>query len=75
MIDEITDQSHIVTYDPPSDDDSQFSALYDSLLNIEIFRSPQILREEIVNYLTSVRSINDEVVGDFSNIPWDDFIQ
>ena len=40
-----------------------------------IFRSPQILREEIVNYLISVESINGEIVRDFSNISQDAYIQ
>ena len=39
------------------------------------FSIPQTLREEIVNYLINVESINGEVVRDFSNIPWDDYIQ
>ena len=75
MIDEITDQGSITTYDPPGDDDCQFLALCDSLLNFRIFWSPQALREDIVNYLISVESINDEIVRDFSTIPWDDNIQ
>ena len=75
MIDEITDQGYIVTYDAPGDGNCQFSALCDSLLNFGIFRSPQTLREEIVNYLVSVESINGDVVRDFPNIPWDDYIQ
>ena len=52
-----------------------FSVLCDSLLNFWIFWSPQALREEIVNYLISVESINGEVVRDFSNVSWDDCIQ
>ena len=75
LIDEIKDQGCIVTYDPPGDGNCQFSALCDSLLNFGIFRSPQTLREEIVNYLISVESINGYVVRDFSNIPSDDYIQ
>ena len=75
MIDEITDHGYIVTYDPPGDGNCQFSALCNSLLNFGIFQSPLTLREEIVNYLISVESINGEVVRDFSNIPWDDYIQ
>ena len=75
LIDEITDQGYIVTYDAPGDGNCQFSALCDSLLNFGIFRSPQTLREEIVNYLVSVESINGDVVRDFPNIPWDDYIQ
>ena len=75
LIDEITDQGYIITYDPPGDDNCQFLALCDSLLNFRIFRSPQALTEEIVNYLISVESINDEIVRDFSTIPWDDNIQ
>ena len=39
------------------------------------FTISQTLREEIVNYLINVESINGEVVRDFSNIPWDDYIQ
>ena len=38
-------------------------------------RSSQTLREEIVNYLVSVNTINGDTVRDFSNIPWDDYIQ
>ena len=75
MIDEITGQGYIVSYDPPGDGNCQFLALCDSLLNFRIFRSPQTLREKTVNYLISVESINDEVVRNFSNIPWDDYIQ
>ena len=75
MIDEITDQGYIVTDDPPGDGNCQFSALCDSLLNFGIFRSPQTLRQDIVNYLIIVESIDVEVVRDFSNIPWDDYIQ
>ena len=75
MIDEITDQGYIVTDDPPGDGNCQFSALCDSLLNFGIFRSPQTLRQRIVNYLIIVESIDVEVVRDFSNIPWDDYIQ
>ena len=70
LIDEITDQGYIVTYDLPGNGNCQFSALCDSLLNFRIFRSPQTLREEILNYLISVESINAEVVRDFSNSPW-----
>ena len=73
LIDEITDQGYIVTYDSPGDDNGQFSALCDSLLNFGIFQFPRTFREEIVNYLTSVESINGEVVRDFRNIPWDDY--
>ena len=75
MIGEITDQGYIVTYDPPGDGNCQFLALCDSLLIFGIFWSPQTLREEIVNYLISIESINGEVVRDFSSIPWDDYIQ
>ena len=53
--------------------DGKSSEDFDSLLNFGIFRSPQTFREEIVNYL--VNSINVKVVRDFSNIPWDDYIQ
>ena len=42
---------------------------------VGIFRPPQTLREEIGNYSISVESINGEVARDFSNIPWDDYIQ
>ena len=66
---------YTVTYDPQGDGNCQLSALCDSLLNFGIFRAPQTLREDIVNYLISVESINGEVVRDFSNIPWDDYIQ
>ena len=65
LIDEITGQGYIVTYDSPGDDNGQFSALCDSLLNFGIFQFPQTFREEIVNYLISVESINGEVVRDF----------
>ena len=75
MIDEITDQGCIVTYDPPGNVNCQFLALCDSLSNFGIFRSPQTPREEIVNYLVSVESVNGEVVRELSNIPWDDYIQ
>ena len=75
LIDEITDQGYIVTYDPPGDGNCQLSALCNSLLNFGIFQSPLTLREEIVNYLISVESINGQVARDFSNIPWDDYIQ
>ena len=75
MIDEIIDQGYIEIHDPPGDANCQFSALCDYLLNFGIFRHPQTLREEIVNYLISVESINGEVARDFSNIPWDDYIQ
>ena len=75
MIDEITDQGYVVTYDPPGDVNCQFSAPCDSLSNFGIFRSPQTPREEIVNYLVNVDSVNGEVVREFSNIPWDDHIQ
>ena len=74
LIDEITDQGYIVTYDLPDNGSCQFSALCDSLLNFGIFQSPQTLREEIVSYLISAESINSEVVRDFSNILWDDYI-
>ena len=73
LIDEITDQGYIVIYDSPGDGNGQFSALCDSLLNFGIFQFPRTFREEIVNYLTSVESINGEVVRDFRNIPWDDY--
>ena len=65
LIDETTDQDYIVTYDSPGDGNGQFSALCDSLLNFGIFQFPQTFREEIVNYLISVESINGEIVRDF----------
>ena len=51
------------------------TSLCDSLLNFGIFWSPQTLREEIVNYLISVESVNGEVFRDFSNILWDDYVE
>ena len=75
LIGEIKNQGYIVIYDSPGDGNCQFSTLCESLLNFGIFRSSQTLREEIVNYLIRVESINDKVVRDFSNIPWDDYIQ
>ena len=42
---------------------------------MEHFQSLQTLREEIVNYLISAVSINDEVVRDSSNFPWNDYIK
>ena len=39
FIDEIKNQSYIVTLDPPGDGNCQFSALCDSLINFGIFRS------------------------------------
>ena len=65
LIDETTDQDYIVTYDSPGDGNGQFSALCDSLLNFGIFQFPQTFREEIVNYLISVESINGEIVRNF----------
>ena len=47
LIDEITDQGYIVTYDHPDNGNCQFSALCDSLLNFGIFRSLQTLRKRL----------------------------
>ena len=38
LIDEITDQGYIVSYDPPGDGNYQFLALCDFLLNCKILR-------------------------------------
>ena len=51
LIDEITDQGYIVTYDLPGNGSCHFSALCDSLLNFGIFWSPQTFREKISNSL------------------------
>ena len=75
LIDEITDQGYMEIHDPPGDANCQFSALCDYLLNFGIFWHPQTLREEIVNCLIKVESINGEVARDFLNIRWDDYIQ
>ena len=49
----IEDQGYIITYNPPVNGGCQFAALTHHLSGLGILRSPETLRDEIVEYLES----------------------
>ena len=74
MIDEITGQGYTITYNPPGDGNCQFLALCHSLLNFGVFHSPKTLRQEIVEYIRNHENINNLLIREFLEIPWDRYI-
>lgn len=49
----IEDQGFVITYNPPGNGGCQFAALTYQLSGLGILRSPETLRDEIVEYLES----------------------
>ena len=49
----ITDQRYEVLYDPPGDDNCQFSSVAFALRDLHIFRSAETLRNEVASYLNT----------------------
>lgn len=49
----IEDQGFVITYNPPGNGGCQFAALTHHLSGLGILRSPETLRDEIVEYLES----------------------
>lgn len=55
----IEHQGFQVTYNPPRDGNCQFAALAHQLNTLGIFRSPETMRKEIVDYLQNNQVDND----------------
>ena len=79
----IEDQGYEITYDPPGYGSCQSEALRHQLETLGVLRSVDILREEVVKYLSSHPVSNDgtpmlEYVSEFENwevLAWEDYVK
>lgn len=63
------DQGYVLEYDPPGDRNCQFSAVCFGLSLMEIFRSAEILRSGVVNYLSDKEIMNGFPLELFAGVP------
>ena len=74
QIEQFTEQGYNVVYDPPGDENCQFSALYFALRNIGLHRSPETLRREVVQHLNSNDMANGIPLAFFAGVPWEQYL-
>ena len=68
------DQGYVIEHDPPGDENCQFSAICFGSSQMEIFRSAETLRSDVVNDLRNIDKMNGAQIDLFAEVPIEQYL-